>query len=598
MEDILKWLVTAVLVVGLVIAVVVYVALPAAILILVAGSLFGLGYSSINLWKSGQVCSDMMKDLEGYKDADSRSRCKRYIDEHMAKQLGDDEMYEDISRPSFFFGPCYSFLSDLLKKFFQINFLFRPRFGAKSNRFTTVVYNIWEGGKILGVYVFGTIFSVLLSIITVVAFVLVWAIICFSSGIAIFFDRVYRALHKVRFICPICREVFPLPVYVCPVCGLKHRDLKPGKFGVRHRRCLCGTLLPLTVHAKGQIEDDSGKKSVTLHDLYMICPSPSCRAESHPGVARPTGTLILGPTASGKTCLHAALLHTMIQDFKDSELECEFTDENMERQYRDSEYIYEGEQVRASTRGINGADIIATTFFVSKKRKLAVPRNVYLYDMAGEVFQNLDPQEGMKVFENTDGAIVLLDAQNFLPSEKGRRNRFFGMEDTLDALRQSAALYGKFANNKCTFPLAFTLSKVDGEVLENLVGDAAVRKILEEYPKEFPDYFSAMDYVCRSFLLNQDGGSSFLENIEHDYENVRFFSCSSQGDEFGGQQFQPENVLPIVQWLMLRNDKEFSKAWSKAVSVPDIKSEQRELYKTRSDIYQKYLRDYEDAAAV
>ncbi|MGH8922117.1 MAG: hypothetical protein ACRD0H_27885, partial [Actinomycetes bacterium] len=61
-------------------------------------------------------------------------------------------------------------------------------------------------------------------------------------------DRVRRRRVGSAATCtrPGCHQVTDLPVVQCD-CDRKHFQLKPGRFGVFRRRCVCGRVLPTTV---------------------------------------------------------------------------------------------------------------------------------------------------------------------------------------------------------------------------------------------------------------------------------------------------------------------------------------------------------------
>ncbi len=55
-------------------------------------------------------------------------------------------------------------------------------------------------------------------------------------------DSAVLRVKNVRMICPDCYERVPYPAYECPApgCTRRHRDIRPGRFGIFRRRCQCG----------------------------------------------------------------------------------------------------------------------------------------------------------------------------------------------------------------------------------------------------------------------------------------------------------------------------------------------------------------------
>src|SRR6266550_4517189 len=56
-------------------------------------------------------------------------------------------------------------------------------------------------------------------------------------------DSAFLRVKNIRMVCPACSERVPYPGYVCPGggCARRHRDVRPGRFGIVRRRCQCGT---------------------------------------------------------------------------------------------------------------------------------------------------------------------------------------------------------------------------------------------------------------------------------------------------------------------------------------------------------------------
>ena len=56
-------------------------------------------------------------------------------------------------------------------------------------------------------------------------------------------DSAFLGVKNIRMVCPACSERVPYPGYVCPGggCARRHRDVRPGRFGIMRRRCQCGT---------------------------------------------------------------------------------------------------------------------------------------------------------------------------------------------------------------------------------------------------------------------------------------------------------------------------------------------------------------------
>ena len=139
-------------------------------------------------------------------------------------------------------------------------------------------------------------------------------------------------------------------------------------------------------------------------------------------------------------------------------------------------------------------------------------------------------------------------------------------------------------------PVALTINKADTRMLKQLIGDEAVKKLMANHPEEFTDYYDTMDYLCRCFL-SDNGCDAFIANLDANFETVHFFSSSPIGSVPKGVQtpFYPINVLPIMQWLMLRADKQLASVWKPDVPVPDVSESNRERYRTKKHFYDEEI---------
>jgi hypothetical protein len=146
-------------------------------------------------------------------------------------------------------------------------------------------------GAAVGVVVGGLIAIALgLVVLFVAGFVSVGSLVLQSI------ERTRRRVRGAHFDCPECHERSPLPVYVCPGCGAKHRQLLPGRWGVRRRRCECDSVsLPVL---------ESGGR----HSLTAECPACSHLMPGAGGIVPEVAVPIVGGPKAGKTAFLASLL--------------------------------------------------------------------------------------------------------------------------------------------------------------------------------------------------------------------------------------------------------------------------------------------------
>lgn len=71
-------------------------------------------------------------------------------------------------------------------------------------------------------------------------------------GIAISKEKRYIKQNNISFVCPECQSIMTnLPAFECPTCKRVHTQLIPSEYGIFHRKCICGTLIP-TMFSNGK----------------------------------------------------------------------------------------------------------------------------------------------------------------------------------------------------------------------------------------------------------------------------------------------------------------------------------------------------------
>ncbi|WP_329519156.1 TRAFAC clade GTPase domain-containing protein [Spirillospora sp. NBC_01491] len=136
------------------------------------------------------------------------------------------------------------------------------------------------------------------------AVVAVLALAVISAGQALrAVDSGVRRIRGIRTSCPSCHQRVPYPSYECPgkTCGRRHRDVRPGRYGVLRRRCACGTML------RTLLLTGTGDGRMTAHCPH--CDEPMSRgAGTVPEIVIP----VLGAATTGKTRLMTALVMGLV----------------------------------------------------------------------------------------------------------------------------------------------------------------------------------------------------------------------------------------------------------------------------------------------
>jgi hypothetical protein len=195
---------------------------------------------------------------------------------------------------------------------------------------------------------------------------------------------------------------------------------------------------------------------------------------------------------------------------------------------------------------------------------------LYVYDAAGESYQQMDSLRPHEYYGYTHGILFLLDPFS-LPEVRGD----FESELTRSAnqvkpcAEEPQEVYARMIatfrqhpwmkNNLGRIPFAIVLTKADAFGLEKRI------RATTPPPAPSPSRLAAMrdavsgkaespaSAVARQWLI-EHGGGNLVRGAEQDFQNVRYFHCSALGRLPDGSPlpFTPRNVIEPLAWLLAR----------------------------------------------
>ena len=253
------------------------------------------------------------------------------------------------------------------------------------------------GTMMISTVVFGGIASAMITIMIIIGYFLFFLAYHLFSLFCVAAERLFFDIRKISFRCDFCKESYRLPVYLCPRCGIPHGYLRPSKFGVFHRICTCGTLLPSTALTK---TTDNKKRE----EFTALC--PHCGRADRSKLSRPLGIALIGGVAVGKTTFKTAFLYKFInEDAVRFNIKTSFPDEATEFGFGEIEKSYKGIRPITATKPGQEYDVVSFNFFIDHDR-FDVARYIHLYDMPGEVFETNNSKERLRHFAFSEGVII------------------------------------------------------------------------------------------------------------------------------------------------------------------------------------------------
>ena len=371
----------------------------------------------------------------------------------------------------------------------------------------------------------------------------------------------YSRFYRIFYRCPDCHKEMSIPTFICPTCSERHTRLWPSIYGILAHRCkgnanTCDTKLPTL-----RIEMP-GMKLMKRDDLVRIC--PNCTSQLNAGIG--TGTNIHFPIVGGPSTGKSNFIVMATKEFKqryetENHYSITFTDSKHELDYN--------ENVRRLSTGrelLKTTEVVAHAYNLKiQSPKSRVPKLAYIYDAAGEAYNQSENTSQQEYYKFIDGIIFVIDpfsipvyrsihAQDIQfyqdlirPSQLGVADAYARM---FDMFEDSAGLH---KGRRFSHPIAVVVTKVDALNLEYEIGSFAAQNMMNADPSITTEG-DAINLLVRNFLVQNDL-DDFVRNIELQFSNVRYFSCSALGRMpllNDNRAFMPVRVADPLIWLLSR----------------------------------------------
>jgi Double-GTPase 2 len=208
-------------------------------------------------------------------------------------------------------------------------------------------------------------------------------------------DSAVLRIKNIRMVCPNCYERVPYPAYECPgrACARRHRDVRPGRFGIVRRRCQCGTRMKtLLLFGSAQM------------DAY--CPHCGTSLEHRPGKAPEIVLPFFGAAGAGKTRLlfsMVAQLRMWSERLGEERFVAEFADTVTAGKLKNaSKWLSPGNATDKTPPELPRAYIVRLT--TSHDAWL-----LHMFDAAGEFFYTPERTQELRYFNQAKTFILVID---------------------------------------------------------------------------------------------------------------------------------------------------------------------------------------------
>jgi GTPase SAR1 family protein len=512
----MQYIIAIIIIIGLIYLLVVYVIAPIAGILLLICLVLGFGYAFYTSVRS--FITSFIRNRNPYKS---------YIDKSKAAIPGLNRNY--------FFGPGYHQIGTTVKESFSLQ---RERLESLANWKDNHLNHEWY--KDMWIYIFyglAVFCTFVLGFVWMAVFSVLLSTVLFSGmcGFYLFFmslwgvDRLMLLFKSIQSRCPNCKRISVVPVFACPDCGMEHKKLTPGPYGILKRKCKCKKFLS-TTYFNGRSE------------YQAIC--PFCDSGLAASDARQFGIQLVGGVSTGKTTFLAAFWHEYLERFN--------TIKNISTSLHPDTAFADLEDWFTSGDSSATSETNANMYSVIHKYENKTPVQMTIYDIAGEAFTSLSNDIQQQQFKYCESIVFVIDPTASPTQAAGTISAF---------IDEFAGLKGNRSIKMSDMPVAVLITKADLHKTD--IGLPKIKEIFNSNAAEYADVGgnTSMDIVrsgvCKKFLKNRGFGNA-LNLIDAKFNKVQFYAVSAMGHPAArGKKYEPWGVLEPITWLMRQHGAVF-----------------------------------------
>jgi GTPase SAR1 family protein len=338
--------------------------------------------------------------------------------------------------------------------------------------------------------------------------------------------------------CPHCYNTFDLPGFICPHCGVIHKQLVPSRCGILTARCECNRFV-------------SSSTFTGRSQLRAVC--PKCDGALWTANAKHFSIQLIGGNASGKTAFLAAFQHIYI----DQSL-------SMKNLSIYGEPLSEFEELEKMFQRGNTESTSPTTapiFHLIHKIGRTPKHNLAIFDIPSEFIISGVYERNPLYYGYSDGIIIMIDPLSLASvreaCKKGGDDKAIEnySQDDIDALitrfiHQFSEITGRSSRKMIDTPVAVVISKADVKVIKKEIGLPKIKAKFNANPNAYvKGQEQARNEICREYLDNL-GLANALNNLESTFAHVNYFPISAIGHlNKGGKPFEPFGIIEPIAWI-------------------------------------------------
>lgn len=434
-----------------------------------------------------------------------------------------------------------------------------------------VIYFLAMAGGMALAAIVGLLFALMLGAVLVLCAGMTLAL----AGLLRLVEYAWMSWNRIFLACPHaeCYRKMTIPIYQCPDCGSKHNHLLPGFYGLARRRCQCNaSLATLFLFGRNQLPSE--------------CPHCHRPLNEAIGLVRNLHIPLVGGPSAGKTSFLMASMSDLYQRYLDNNVELSFPEKKdqalFERCHRDFAH---GHSV-AKTVAESPDAFLVKVGTSSGNRGL-----LYVYDAAGELYQQTETLRRAEYYSYTHGVLFLVDPFS-LPQVKSDFDSELRVaaNQVKPCIEEPQEVYARMIstfqqhpgmkNGLSKIPCAIIVSKSDAFGLDGMIQSTVPPAIVPPSSRlaAIRGSISAKTEDQESAAVRQwlddHGGGNLVRSVEKDFQQVRYFYCSALGRLPDGHlaAFKPDKVLEPLAWLLEQYRLRLNQEGSRPANVKAMRS--------------------------
>lgn len=343
-----------------------------------------------------------------------------------------------------------------------------------------------------------------------------------AIGLLRLLDTALLRSKGIRISCPSCFKRVNYPSYDCPsaTCTIRHGDVRPGRYGVLRRTCVCGTQMPTLI-------------LLGSYKLEAFCPACTKPLVSRAGTAAEIILPVFGATAAGKTRLMLAITTALDELAAEHGAVVSAADNETQREYNKLKPVL-----------VRGEDTPRTTIALSRALSFYVApasgaRRLYrVFDAAGERFDTSERLQELQYLAIARSFILVIDLLSV--------NAFW---DSLTKNEQERLTSVRLTFRQPEFVFQQTLQNI--EVMGGTTKRGRLAVALSK--ADLVRGVSVLDGVeqnsdsIKALLDDRLGLGNMLRVMQQSFGRVKFFFTAAVVNQCGAVD---PSIRPLINWLL------------------------------------------------